>query len=256
MDEMREAIIGGCCSLDETGAAFAPSGHHSDVLCMQSLPELPQICAARAFAAAPEHAASRYCRQGWTGCYFHAGVTFWNVPARKRCAKNRGARPNAFPQCGDQLTLNEVISHRLLEQVVVLPSQYNFRRHYHGGTAAGRGSRASMAAANAAPRRICGSSGRDCIQSTSELSTRRAKRRACLVEEQQPPIIGLAHFIHERRIRFEEVIGDARQLPFRQPLANDECMQLEELVLREARKRVVEPLCKWPRGDCGNDLTR
>ena len=132
MDEMREAYYRRLLFLDDVGAEFALLVDNSDVLCMQPLPELPQILRGAAFAAAPEHAASRYLAgQGWTGCYFNAGVTFWNVPASKKMREEIVARGRTrFRSVEDQLTLNEVIQTRYYEQVVVLPSQYNFRAHY------------------------------------------------------------------------------------------------------------------------------
>src|SRR6476659_9017269 len=60
MDEMREAYYRRLVFLDEVEAEFALLVDNSDVLCMQPLPELPQILRGAAFAAAPEHAASRY----------------------------------------------------------------------------------------------------------------------------------------------------------------------------------------------------
>src|SRR4051812_3141575 len=135
MDEMREAYYRRLLFLDTVGAEFALLVDNSDVLCMQPVPELPQILRGAAFAAAPEHAASRYIAgQGWTGCYFNAGVTFWNVPASRKMREEIVARGRSrFRSVEDQLTLNEVIQTRYYEQVVVLPSQYNFRAHYKGG---------------------------------------------------------------------------------------------------------------------------
>jgi hypothetical protein len=135
MDEMREAYYRRLLFLDATGAEFALLVDNSDVLCMQPLPELPEILRGAAFAAAPEHAASRYIAgQGWTGCYFNAGVTFWNVPAsRKMREEIVGRGRSRFRSVEDQLTLNEVIQTRYYEKVTVLPSQYNFRAHYKGG---------------------------------------------------------------------------------------------------------------------------
>src|SRR5437899_1119908 len=132
MHEMRDAYYRRLVFLDEVGAEFALLVDNSDVLCMQPMPELPQLLRGAAFAAVPEHAASRYLAgQGWTGCYFNAGVTFWNVPASKAIREEIVARGRArFRSVEDQLTLNEVIHTRYYDQIIALPSQYNFRAHY------------------------------------------------------------------------------------------------------------------------------
>ena len=132
MGELRDAYYRRLIFLDEIGAEFALLVDNSDVLCMQPLPELPQLLRGAAFAGCPEHAASRYIAgQGWTSCYFNAGVTFWNVPASKRMREEIVARGRArFRSVEDQLALNEVIQTRYYEQVIALPSQYNFRAHY------------------------------------------------------------------------------------------------------------------------------
>src|SRR4051812_38310993 len=132
MDEMREAYYRRLLFLDEVGAEFALLVDNSDVLCMQDLPEIPQILRGAAFAAVPEHASSRYIAgQGWTSCYFNAGVTFWNVPASKQMRQEIVDRGRSrFRSVEDQLTLNEVIHTSYFDQVIALPSQYNFRAHY------------------------------------------------------------------------------------------------------------------------------
>ena len=132
MDEMRDAYYRRLLFLDGTGADFALLVDNSDVLCMQPMKELPQLLRGAAFAAVPEHAASRYIAgQGWTSCYFNAGVTFWNVAASREMREAIVARGRSrFRSVEDQLTLNEVIQTRYYDETIVLPSQYNFRAHY------------------------------------------------------------------------------------------------------------------------------
>jgi hypothetical protein len=132
MDPMREAYYRRLLFLDELGAEFVLLVDNSDVLCMQPLPELPHILRGAAFAAVPEHAASRYIAgQGWTSCYFNAGVTFWNVPASKQMREDIVRRGRTrFRSVEDQLTLNEVIHTLYYDQVIALPSQFNLRAHY------------------------------------------------------------------------------------------------------------------------------
>jgi len=132
MGEMRDAYYRRLLFLDEIGAEFALLVDNSDVLCMQPMPEIPQLLRGAALAACTEHAASRYIEgQGWTGCYLNAGVTFWNVPASKQMRQEIVARGRSrYRSVEDQLTLNEVVQTRYYEQFIVLPSQYNFRAHY------------------------------------------------------------------------------------------------------------------------------
>jgi len=132
MGELRDAYYRRLIFLDEINAEFALLIDNSDVLCMQPLPELPQLLRGAAFAGCAEHAASRYIAgQGWTSSFFNAGVTFWNIPASKTMREEIVARGRArFRSVDDQLTLNEVIHTRYYEQVVALPGQYNFRAHY------------------------------------------------------------------------------------------------------------------------------
>src|SRR4029079_13152327 len=97
--------------LDETGAEFALLVDNSDVLCMQTMPELSQLLHGANVSAVPEPAASRYITgQGWTSCYFNAGVTFWNVAATKAMREAIVARGRSrFRSVEVQLTLNEVV---------------------------------------------------------------------------------------------------------------------------------------------------
>ena len=132
MGELRDAYYRRLIFLDQLGAEFALLVDNSDVLCMQALPELPQLLRGAVFAGCVEHAGSRYIAgQGWTGCYFNAGVTFWNVPASKPIREEVVARGRArFRSVEDQLSLNEVLQTRYYDQMIALPSQYNFRAHY------------------------------------------------------------------------------------------------------------------------------
>jgi hypothetical protein len=132
MHEMRDAYYRRLIFLDQIEAEYALLVDNSDVLCLQPMPELPQLLRGAAFAACAEHAGSRYIAgQGWTGCYLNAGVTFWNIPASRAMREEIVARGRArFRSVEDQLTLNEVVQTRYYDQFIVLPNQYNFRAHY------------------------------------------------------------------------------------------------------------------------------
>src|SRR5262245_4689194 len=55
MGEMRDAYYRRLLFLDEVGADFALLVDNSDVLCMQPLPELPQLLRGATLAACSEH---------------------------------------------------------------------------------------------------------------------------------------------------------------------------------------------------------
>ncbi len=115
--------------LDEEYALLVDN---SDVLCLQSIPELPQLLRGASFGACVEQAGSRYINgQGYTSCYLNAGVTFWHIPStcemRREIVKRGQAR---FRSVEDQLTLNEVIQTRYYDSMIILPSQYNYRPYF------------------------------------------------------------------------------------------------------------------------------
>jgi len=115
--------------LDSLGVEFALLVDNADVLCMQPLPSLPALLRGAALGACVEHAGSRYLAgQGYTSNYLNAGVTFWNVPASRQMRQEIVARGRArFRSIEDQLTLNEVVNARHLDELVILPCQYNYR---------------------------------------------------------------------------------------------------------------------------------
>jgi hypothetical protein len=50
------------------------------------------------------------------------------------------------------------------------------------------------------------------------------------------------------------MILNSGKLPFRQPVTNDECVEFEEFILREAGEGVIEPFRERSSGDGGDDL--
>jgi hypothetical protein len=102
---------------------------NSDVLCLQPLPALASLLRGAVLGACVEHAGSRYLAgQGYTSCYFNAGVTFWDVAGSAELRGEVVARGRRrFRGIEDQLTLNEVVHTRYFERTTILPSHYNFR---------------------------------------------------------------------------------------------------------------------------------
>jgi hypothetical protein len=102
---------------------------NQDVLCMQRLPEIPVLLRGAAFGAAVEHMGGRYLLgQGYTSAYINCGVTFWHVPSTRTMRQEIIGRGRAqFRNIDDQMSINEVIHTRYYDQMVILPSQYNYR---------------------------------------------------------------------------------------------------------------------------------
>jgi len=115
--------------LDMLGIDYAVVVDNRDVLCVQPIPELPQLLRGASLGACPEHGGGKYIAgQGYTSAYFNAGVTFWHVPSSRRLREEIVDRARRrFRSVEDQLVLNEVAHTRFYDQIIVLPSQYNYR---------------------------------------------------------------------------------------------------------------------------------
>ncbi len=126
---MRDLYYRRWSFLDELDAEFALVVDNGDVLCLQPMPEIPALLRGAAVAAAVEHEGGRYLAgQKYVSCYLNAGVTFWDVPASREIRRQIVARGRArFRSVEDQLTLNEVLHTLYWDQLVILPSQFNYR---------------------------------------------------------------------------------------------------------------------------------
>ena len=115
--------------VDELDCDYAVVVDNHDVLCLQAIPELPTLLRGAAVGACVEHDGGKYLEgQGYTSAYINAGVTFWNVPASRQIRADIAARGRQrFRSVEDQLTLNEVIHTRYCDELILLPSQYNYR---------------------------------------------------------------------------------------------------------------------------------
>jgi hypothetical protein len=126
---LRDAVYRRWLFIDDLDADYALVVDNLDVLCLQPLPEIPALLRGAAFGACVEHSGSRYIPgQGYTSAYINCGVTFWNVPATRQMRQEIVARGRArFRNIDDQRSINEVMQTRYYDQMVILPSQYNYR---------------------------------------------------------------------------------------------------------------------------------
>ena len=126
---LREAVYRRWLFVDELDAEFALVVDNLDVLCLQPLPEIPVLLRGAAFGASVEHEGGRYIPgQGYISTYINCGVTFWHVPSSRRIREETVARGRAyFRNIDDQRSINEVAQTRYYDQMVLLPSQYNYR---------------------------------------------------------------------------------------------------------------------------------
>jgi len=129
---MRDLYYRRFLFIDKLEEQFALVVDNSDVLCLQPIPELPQLLRGAGLAGCVEHGGSRYILgQGYTSEYINCGVTFWHVPTTRKIREDIVARGRSrFRSVDDQLTFNEVVHTRYYDQLIVLPCQYNFRAHF------------------------------------------------------------------------------------------------------------------------------
>lgn len=129
---MRDMYYRRMLFIDQLEAEYALIVDNSDVLCLQPIPELPQLLRGAGLACCVEHNGGRYIAgQGYTSEYINCGVTFWHVPGTRKLRQEVVARGRTrFRSVEDQLTFNEVVQTRYYDQMIILPCQYNFRADY------------------------------------------------------------------------------------------------------------------------------
>ena len=127
--DLRDAVYRRWIFIDDLDAEYALVVDNQDVLCMQRIPEIPALLRGASFAASVEHMGGRYLLgQGYTSTYINCGVTFWHVPSTRAIRHEIIARGKAqFRNIDDQMSINEVMHTRYYDQMVLLPSQYNYR---------------------------------------------------------------------------------------------------------------------------------
>jgi hypothetical protein len=126
---MREIYYRRMLFIDKLDVDYALVIDNADVLCLQPIPELPDLLRGAALGACVEHEGGRYLAgQGYTSSYINAGLILWNVPASRLIRQQIVERGRArFRSVEDQLTINEVIQTRFYDRLTLMPSQYNYR---------------------------------------------------------------------------------------------------------------------------------
>lgn len=128
---MRDADFRRWVLIDELGVDYALVVDGCDVLCMQPIPELPDLLKGGWLAAVSEHPNGRYVEGVYIGNFVNAGVTFWDVRASKPLRDEVVARGRLRFRnyVDDQLCLNEVVFARYLDRLTLLPCTYNYRAY-------------------------------------------------------------------------------------------------------------------------------
>ena len=115
--------------IDQLDADYVLVVDGIDVLCLQALPELPEILNGSRMAAAVEHAGGRFLfGPQYTATYLNAGVSFWDLKATRdiRAEILARGRRRFRSKSDDQHTFNEVLHHHH-DQLRVLTYHYNCR---------------------------------------------------------------------------------------------------------------------------------
>lgn len=126
---LRDAVYRRWLFIDELDADYAIVVDNRDVLCMQSLPQLPDLLRGAAVGGCVEHEGGRYIPgQGYISSYINCGVTFWDIKASRKMREEVVARGRSyFRNIDDQRSINEVVQTRYYDDLILLPCQYNYR---------------------------------------------------------------------------------------------------------------------------------
>lgn len=127
---IRDADFRRWLFIDELDADYALVVDGHDVLCLQPIPEIPKLLKGGILGAVVEHAGGRYLEGGfYTGNFFNAGVTFWDVRASRELRQSiiQRGRSHYRNDVDDQLSLNEVVHAGWLDHITILPTTYNYR---------------------------------------------------------------------------------------------------------------------------------
>ena len=129
----RDALFRRWLWPDDLDAEYALVVDGLDALCVRPLPPMPGILRGASVAAAPEWLGPQpLLGQGYTSCYLNAGVTFWHLAHSRTMRAEIAERGRAHYRgpYDDQTTLNEVVHTRYFDDLIILPSQYNWRAMY------------------------------------------------------------------------------------------------------------------------------
>lgn len=129
----RDALFRRWTWPDTLDAEYALVVDGTDVVCLRELPRFEKLLRGASVAGSPEWMPPlKILGQGYTGAYLNGGVTFWHLPSSRAMREEIVARGRARfrGEYDDQTVLNEVIHTKYFDQLVVLPSQYNWRALY------------------------------------------------------------------------------------------------------------------------------
>lgn len=129
---MRDADFRRWLLIDELEVDYALVVDGCDVLCMQPIPEIPDLLKSGWLAAVCEHPSGRYVEGVYIGNFVNAGVTFWDVKNSRQLREEVVARGRVRFRnyVDDQLCLNEVVYARYLDRLTILPCIYNYRAFF------------------------------------------------------------------------------------------------------------------------------
>jgi hypothetical protein len=128
---IRDADFRRWLFIDELDADYALVVDGCDVLCLQPIPEIPELLKGGWLGAVCEHPSGRYVEGVYIGNFVNAGVTFWDIKASKNLREEVVARGRTRFRnyVDDQLCLNEVVFAKYLDKLTILPCIYNYRAY-------------------------------------------------------------------------------------------------------------------------------
>ncbi len=115
---------------DELDVEYAIVVDGTDALCLQDLPEIPQLLRGASVAGCVEYSGGSrlMCGQSCAN-YINDGVSFWHLPSSRKIREAIVKRGRSMFRTlwDDQESFNEVILVEYPDELVILPCQYNYR---------------------------------------------------------------------------------------------------------------------------------
>jgi hypothetical protein len=118
-------------SLDLLDIEYALVVDGTDVLCVQGLPEIPELLRGASVGAVVEYHGGNLLMCG-IGCsnYMNDGVTFWHLPSSRKMRQAIFDRGLSMYRAyyDDQESFNEIVNTQY-DKLIILPCQYNYRAY-------------------------------------------------------------------------------------------------------------------------------
>jgi lipopolysaccharide biosynthesis glycosyltransferase len=102
----------------------------TDVLCLQDLPEIPDLLRGASVGGCVEYRGGSRLMCGLSCAnYMNDGVSFWHLPSSRKIREAIVSRGRSMFRTlwDDQESFNEVINTLFYDQLIILPCQYNYR---------------------------------------------------------------------------------------------------------------------------------